>query len=389
MNERNLKYGKNPSAIRELFEYGKSLALEIGEENVFDFSIGNPYLPTPKIVNEKLKELIDKRGDSDLHKYTSAIGDLDARKAISDNLKLKYNAEVSENYIYLTHGAAMAIRIALGAVISSDEDEVIIFAPHFPDYNVFIASSGAKRILVNPDENFFIDFDDLERKINRNTKMVIINSPNNPTGVFYDENVIIRLSSLLKAKEDEYHHPIYLLSDEPYRDILFVDKKYPFVTNYYKNSLVAYSFSKSLSLPGERIGYLLINPKADNADDLLYASLGAGRALGNVCMNSLFQYVIPEIINSIDSLDFYKNNSLYFYEELTKIGYHVIKPEGAFYLFMKEPYDGFQEKANRNGILMPSSESFDYPGYLRISTAVDPDKIKKSIPIFKKLYEEK
>lgn len=391
MNKNYFELGKNRSAIRELFEIGKVLKKELGEDSVFDYSIGNPSVATPKEVNEKISSLIKNKDSLSLHSYTSAAGDLNSRKAIKDFLNKKYCAEVDEKYIYLTSGAASAICIALHSIAESKDDEIIVFAPYFPEYSVFISSSGAKMVSVLPREDFLVDLEDFENKISPHTKAVIINSPNNPTGVFYDEELIKKITEILLKKEKEYQHPIYLLSDEPYRELLFSDKKYPFITNYYDDSLVAYSFSKVLSLPGERVGYLLVNPKAKDAEKLFFAISGAARSLGYICMTSLFQYLIPEILEYQSDISVYRNNRDYLYRELKRIGYEAIYPEGAFYLFVKsleDDADEFSKKGQKYHLLMPSSNTFGYPGYVRLSIAVSHQMIENSIPAFQKLYEE-
>lgn len=392
INIKMKQLGEERSAIRELFEQGKILKEKYGNDKVYDFSLGNPSIPCPKIVNNKLIELIKNENPTKLHGYSSAQGDKTVREAISNYLNKTYNADTSADLIYLTTGAASALTISLKALCQADgNDEVIIFAPYFPEYSVFISNANAKQVSINPDLNTFNpDLNDFKNKINNNTKVVIINSPNNPTGVLYKENTIIEICKILKEKEIEYGHPIYILSDEPYRELIYTNDKYPFITNYYDNSIITYSFSKSVSLPGERIGYILVNKITENAKDIYSAICGAGRALGYVCATTLFQYLIPNILGYTSEISIYKKNAELFTNELTNIGYEVIKPDGAFYLFVKALCDDdkeFSKKALEYNLLIVPSESFGIKGYVRLAYCIDEKQIKDSIQSFKKLYE--
>lgn len=388
INQEMKNLGQKASDIRELFEYGKKRKQEIGEENVFDFSIGNPSVPSPKVVNETLINLINTVDSTTLHGYTSAAGDLKVRYEIVKYLNQKYCCYLDENLMYLTVGAAASLTISLNAILNND-DEVILFAPYFPEYKVFVEKAGGIVKIVNPIEKTFIpSFEALEKTITSRTKLVIINSPNNPTGVVLKEKEIIKISEILSKKSTEYNHDIYLLSDEPYRELIYNDIKYPFITNYYDNSIVCYSFSKSLSLPGERIGYVVINPKMNEAKSVYQAICGAGRALGFVCAPSLFQYLIPNCLGYTSDLNIYKNNRDKLYQELTSYGYEVVKPEGAFYLFMKALGDDaieFSSLAKQYELLLVPSDSFGYSGYVRISYCVPYKQIELSLNAFKKL----
>ena len=393
MINKNMEHlGKERSAIRELFEQGKILKEKYGNDKVFDFSIGNPSVPCPQIVNDKLVELIKNENPTKLHGYSSAQGDKNVRDSISAYLNKKYNADTNGDLIYLTTAAAAALSISLKALCQTEgNDEVIVFAPYFPEYSVFINNANAKVVSVKPDYNtFYPDLNDFKNKINNNTSIVIINSPNNPTGVLYKEDIIIELCDILKEKESEYGHPIYLISDEPYRELIYTNDKYPFITNYYNNSIVTYSFSKSISIPGERIGYVLVNPKADNAKDIYAAICGAGRSMGYVCATTLFQYLIPHILGYTSDINVYNNNAKLFSDELTKIGYEVIKPDGAFYLFVKALCDDdkeFSKNALEYNLLIVPSDSFGIKGYVRLTYCVNEKQIIDSIPSFKKLFE--
>ena len=383
--------GKERSAIRELFEQGMILKEKYGKDSVFDFSIGNPSIPCPDVVNESLTSLISNKNSIELHGYTKAQGDKSVRDAISAYLNRKYNANTSSDLIYMTVGAAAGLTISLkGLTDGNGNDEVIVFVPFFPEYSVFINNANAKKVSVNADTlTFEPDLNDFKNKITKNTSIVIINSPNNPTGVLYNEETIKRICEILQDKEKEFRHPIYLLSDEPYRELIYTDTKYPFITNYYNNSIITYSFSKSISLPGERIGYILVNPKCENANDVYAAICGAGRSLGYVCAPSLFQFLIPKVLGHTADISIYSRNAKLFYDELTKIGYNVIKPDGAFYLFMKaldEDDEAFSKKALEYNLLLVPSTSFGLKGYARIAYCVNESQIISSISKFKELY---
>ena len=403
INNEMYHLGKESSVIRQLFEEGKVLKEKYGKDNVYDFSIGNPSVPCPKEVNNALVELLNNatyndsnpNGDnffnsSFLHGYTSASGDKNVKNEISNYLNKKYSAFTSGDLIYLTSGAAAGLAITLKSITNNNENEIIVFAPFFPEYSVFINNAGAKIIKVNPDKKtFYPDLTDFKNKINNNTTAIIINSPNNPTGVLYKEDIIKKICEILKSKEKEYNHPIYIISDEPYRDLIYTSDKYPFITNYYNNSIITYSFSKSISIPGERIGYILVNKNCINATDLYYAICGAGRSLGYVCAPSLFQYAIPKFLGRTSDLNIYKNNAKLLYDNLTRIGYEAIFPDGAFYLFVKALEDddsNFSKTALKYNLLLVPSESFGIKGYIRIAYCISEKQIRDSLPKFNELY---
>ena len=390
-NEDMYKIGAKGSDIRELFEYGKRRKLEIGDDKVFDFSIGNPSVPSPSIVNETLIDLIQNVEPTKLHGYTSASGDNYVKSEIANYINNKYNANVSKDLIYMTCGAAASLSITFKALLNPN-DEVIVIAPYFPEYKVFVENAFGKIVVVNSKlPSFLPDFDDLENKINENTKAVIINSPNNPTGVVYGKDVIEELASVLKKKEKELGTNIYLVSDEPYRELVYGDVVVPFITNYYHNSIVCYSFSKSLSLPGERIGYILVNSECVEAIKLYKTICGAGRSMGFVCAPALFQYMVPKCLGYTSDINVYKENRDILYKELTSYGYEVVKPEGAFYLFIKsldEDSYAFSEFAKKYELLLVPSDSFGVKGYIRISYCVSRKQIVDSLPSFKKLIED-
>ena len=390
LNEKAKQLGNNPSVIRDLFEYGRKRKQEIGNDNVFDFSIGNPSVPPPECVTSSLISLLQNKEPTALHGYTSAVGDNFVRQSISDYLNKTYTAKTSGNLIYLTAGAAASLTISLTAILNKGE-EVIVFAPFFPEYKVFIEQAGGVVKVVNPVEPSFLpNLVELGKSITAKTKAVIINSPNNPTGVFYDKNTIVEISNILNKKQQEFNSTIFLISDEPYRELLYVNDDYPFVTNYYNNSIVCYSFSKSISLPGERIGYILVNPNCFDAASVFFAICGAGRALGFVCAPSLFQYVIPSCLGKTADLEVYKKNRDLLSTALTEYGYEVVNPDGAFYLFVKALEKDalkFSQTAKNFELLLVPSDSFGFSGYVRICYAVTKKQIENSLPAFKKLIE--
>lgn len=382
--------GNSPSVIRELFEYGKKRKAEIGDENVFDFSIGNPNVAPPQIVTDALINLLQTKEPTSLHGYTSAVGDNYVRECISNHLNTTYNAQTTADLIYITAGAASALTSSLHAVLNHG-DEVIVFAPYFPEYKVFIEKAGGVLKVINClQPNFMPDYDKLEKSITKNTKCVIINSPNNPTGAVYKEEDIKKICDILDKKQKEFNSSIYLISDEPYRELVYDKIKYPFITNFYKNSIVCYSFSKSLSLPGERIGYALVNPACQNAQEVFCAICGGARALGYVCAPALFQYLLPYCISKTADISIYKKNRDILYNALTEFGYEVVKPDGAFYLFVKtleQDANKFSQTAKNFELLLVPSSSFGYEGYVRISYCVSTTQIEKSLPAFKKLFD--
>lgn len=391
INKKMYELGNKGSDIRELFEYGKKRKALVGNDNVFDFSLGNPNVSSPKEVNETLIKLLQEEDSTVLHGYTSAPGDINVRKKIASYLNDTYSCTVDGQLIYLTVGAAAALTISLNAIIN-DGDEVVVIAPYFPEYKVFIEKANGKIKVVNSlVPSFKPDLNKLSDAINENTKAIIINYPNNPTGVLLNEEEIKELCLLLKQKEKQYNNTIYLISDEPYRELIYSDIKYPFITNYYDNSIVCYSFSKSLSLPGERIGYVLVNPKASNSIDLYKAICGAGRSLGYVCAPALFQYMIPNCLGLTSDLNIYKTNREILYNSLKEYGYDVVMPEGAFYLFVKALGDNsyeFSNLAKSYDLLLVPSDSFGYSGYVRISYCVDTKQVLNSLRAFKRLIED-
>ncbi|MBQ6877150.1 MAG: pyridoxal phosphate-dependent aminotransferase [Oscillospiraceae bacterium] len=383
--------GEKRSVIRELFEYGNKRKAEIGAENVFDFSIGNPSVPAPKEFSEELARMVSEENPLSVHGYTSAPGDLSARKAVAENLNERFGTNFGPENLYLTCGAAASLTISLSAVIEEGE-EVIIFAPFFPEYTVFIETAGGKPVSVPckwPD--FQMDFEKLSEVLNEKTAAVIINSPNNPSGAVFSEDSIKKLSSILSEAEEKFGRKIYLISDEPYRELVYGKTEVPFVTKYYKDTIICYSWSKSLSLPGERIGYILVSPENPDWKAIYSGICGAGRALGFVCAPSLFQKMIPKCVNMTSDFSVYEKNRDLLYNSLSEMGFEAVKPEGAFYLFVKSPEPdakAFSEKAKKHEILIVPSDDFGMEGFVRISYCVPTEQIERSLPSFKKLAEE-
>ncbi len=382
--------GSKRSIIREIFEYSKTRAGQIGAENVFDFSLGNPSVEPPKEVTDTLIELLNNVEPTSLHGYTSAQGDLSVRKAIAKKINDNYNLELTPDYIYMTCGAAASLSICLKALIN-DGEESIVFAPFFTEYRVFIENAQGKVVVSKPKADLQVDIDDFESLITNKTKAIIINSPNNPSGVVYAEETIVDICKVLEKKQKEYGHEIYIICDEPYRELVYDDLPVPYIMNFYDNSLVCYSYSKSLSLPGERIGYIAVNPKMNDSKNVYLAVCGAGRSLGYVCAPSIFQKLIEKCLNAKVNVKAYRENRDLLYNNLKSYGFDCVKPDGAFYLFVKSPdVDAFSfyEKAKKHEILIVPCDDFGVDGYVRIAYCVDKKRIENSLPHFKKLAEE-
>ena len=392
VSKRMYELGSRRSEIRELFEYGLKRKAQIGAENVFDFSLGNPSVPAPECVKEALSSLVLNEDPVSLHGYTSAQGAPDVRKSCADYVNKTFGTNYTQDNFYMTVGAAASLTISLSA-IAEEDSEVIVLAPFFPEYTVFITQAGMTPVIVKcREEDFQIDFDALKKAINEKTKAIIINSPNNPSGVVLSEDTIKKLSETLSAAEKEYSKEIYIIADEPYRELVYSSETVvPFIPNYYNNTLVCYSFSKSLSLPGERIGYILVPNTMSDWQNVYFAVCGAGRSLGFVCAPSLFQKIVPKCIGQTADISIYKKNRDILCENLTKFGFKVAQPDGAFYLFVKALEDdasAFCKKAKKYELLLVPGDSFGYPGYVRISYCVSTEMIEKSLPSFEKLAKE-
>ena len=384
--------GSHRSTIREIFEYGNQRAAIVGRENVLDFSLGNPNVPAPDEVRQAI--LAEAAGDPvAIHGYTSAPGAPDVRRTLADSLNRRFGTDYTGDSLYLTAGAAAALMCAFRA-LACEGDEFVVFAPFFPEYKMFIESgAGAKCVLVPPSiEDFQIDFDAFAQRVSEHTKAVVINSPNNPSGAVYSEQTIRRLAEFLREKENEYGHPIYLISDEPYREIVYDNVTIPFVPNYYDDTIVCYSYSKSLSLPGERIGYVYVPGFADDSAAVYAAVSGAARVMGHVCPPTLMQKVIQLCAGERPDLAAYDENRNLLYNSLREMGYECAKPDGAFYLFVKAPNgdaNAFSEKAKLDyNLLVVPGTGFECPGFVRLSYCVSNDMIRRSRPSFRAMMKE-
>lgn len=389
-SEEMYEYGVQSSVIREIFSYGLARKAEIGADNVFDFSLGNPSVEPPKEVTETFKKLLEEKSPLELHGYTPGPGDMGVRNAISADLNKRFGTDIHAENLYMTCGAAAALKIILTALYE-EGDEALTLTPFFPEYTVFAESAGYvfKPVQTDPD-TFQPVISKIEEAVSEKTKLIILNSPNNPSGVVYTKENIEAVAALFEKKEKEYGHPIFIISDEPYRELSY-GAEVPFLPNFYKDTVVCYSYSKSLSLPGDRIGYVCVPDKVTESKKLYAAVSGAGRALGYVCAPSLLQKVVEQCVSAKTELDVYKKNRDLLYNALTEYGYNCIYPDGAFYLCVKaleEDANIFAERAKKYELLIVPGDSFCAPGYVRISYCVNTEMIEKALPGFKKLIEE-
>ena len=390
INEKAYALGANRSCIRDLFEYGCQRAAIVGRENVYDYSLGNPSIPAPEAVNDTIREILADTDSLAIHGYTSAVGDLACRKAIADDLNARFDAGVGPEDLFIGCGAAPELTAVFSA-LAVPNGEVLAIAPYFPEYKPFAESAGLTFKVVPPDvPGFQIDLKAVASMLTPNTQAIIINSPNNPSGVVYTENTLWALGILLTRKSTEYGHPIYIVSDEPYRELAY-GVEVPFLPNIYPNTVICYSYSKSLSLPGERIGYVLVPKQAADSQALYAAVAGASRAHGHVCAPSLWQKVIARCAHLRPDLEAYDRNRRMLYDGLKEMGYEMAKPDGAFYLFIKAPGGdavAFSEKAKKKDLLVVPGDGFGCPGYFRICYCVSPEMIQKSLPVFQELINE-
>lgn len=390
INQRMYDLGNEPSAIRELFAYGLARKAEIGAENVFDFSLGNPSVPAPDAVKDAILELLEQPAQQ-VHGYTPAQGAAGVRTAVADSLNRRFGTAYSADDLYMTVGAAASISLCINAV-GVPGDEFIVIAPYFPEYRVWIEHAGCVCVEAQTRlDNFQLDLQAIEDAITERTKAIIVNSPNNPTGCVYPECDLVELSNALRRKQDEFGHPIYLIADEPYREIVYSDVAPAFIPTLFENTLVCYSYSKSLSLPGERIGYVLVPPAMHEARTVYAAVCGAGRALGYVCAPTLFQSVIERCVDEPCNVEAYRENRDILYTGLTKLGYECVAPQGAFYLWMRaleSDAGAFAEAAKAHELLIVPSDSFGVEGWVRIGYCVDKSVIEGSLPAFADLMRE-
>ncbi len=380
------------SIIREIYEFGMKKAREVGKENVFDFSIGNPNVPAPEIVKEAALDILEKQDPVVTHSYPSNAGLLSTRIAVAKSLNKRFDMDFTENEIFMSIGAAGAIMVCFRALLDGPEDEIITFAPYFPEYKAFVNGAGGKLSVVPADiDSFQINFDEFEKMLNPNVKGVLINSPNNPTGIVYSEETIKKLAAILEEKQKEYGHSIYIISDEPYREIAFENVFVPYVPKYYDNTLVCYSYSKSLSIPGERIGYVAFSKRAEDAAYLPAVLVAAARSLAYVSAPSLYQMVVERCVDRTADLSIYERNKKLFYNALVEMGYECVEPGGAFYLFpraLEEDANAFCERAKKYNLLLVPGDSFGCPGHVRISYCVPTEVIERALPLFKQLADE-
>ena len=390
LNQTAYSLGANRSCIRDLFEYGRARAAVVGDENVFDYSLGNPSIPSPAAVDETVRQILQDTPTLQIHGYTSAVGDFATRQAIADDLNRRYDAGCRGENFFLGCGAAPEL-VAVFTALAVPEGELLAIAPYFPEYKPFAQAAGLNFRVVPPDvPEFQIKLDAVEAMLTPHTQAVLINTPNNPSGVVYTQKTLEALGALLTQKSQEYGHPIYLISDEPYRELAY-GVEVPFVPLIYPNTVVCYSYSKSLSLPGERIGYIYVPDSAADSRALYAAVAGAARSAGHVCAPSLWQKVIARCAGLRPDLQAYDRNRKALYEGLTAMGYEMAKPDGAFYLFIKAPggdANAFSEKAKERDLLLVPGDGFGCPGYFRICYCVSYDMIQRSLPVFRALINK-
>lgn len=378
------------SAIRAMFQEGRAMAAKIGAENVFDFSLGNPMTPVPAEYNQAIIDAVKNESSLELHGYMDNAGYPETRQAIADNLNQRFGTAFEHKHIVMTVGAAGALNVVFKTILDPG-DEVLALAPYFGEYRGYVANHQGILKEVHPDtETFQPDFEDMEQKITEKTKAVIINNPVNPTGVIYSEETIQKMASILEKKQKEYGHEIFMVSDEPYRELVYDGNQVPFLTKYYNNTFVTYSFSKSLSIPGERIGYIAVCPQMVDCDQACSGLSVANRMLGFVNAPSLMQKALVKAMDSTTDVAYYDRNRKLIYDKLTELGFECIKPQGAFYLFIKSPEaeeKKFVEEAKKYHILLVGGSTFACPGYVRLAYCVSYEMIERSLPAFQKLAE--
>lgn len=391
ISDKMTEFVKGSSAIRAMFEEGKKMAQQYGAENVYDFSLGNPNVPAPKAVNDAIKEILDNEDSVFIHGYMNNSGYEDVRNAIALSLNKRFGMSFDENNIIMTVGAAGGLNVMMKTLLNPG-DEVIAFAPYFGEYRSYVGNYDGKLVVISPDtENFQPKFDEFEEKITDRTRAVIINNPNNPTGVVYSEETMKKLSEIMERKQKQFGTDIYLISDEPYRELVYDGVTVPYPAKYYRNTIIGYSYSKSLSLPGERIGYLAIPSEISDFENVSAAANVATRILGFVNAPSLMQRVVAKCVDEEVDITPYNKNRELLYNSLKEYGFECVKPQGAFYLFVKSPAEDeklFVDAAKKHNILIVPGSSFACPGYVRLAYCVAYDTIKNSLPGFKALAQE-
>ena len=390
VSEKMRELGTKKSTIREIFEYGRKRAQEVGEENICDFSLGNPNVPAPDFIKQAVLAIMTEMEPQSVHGYTIAPGNPAVRETLAASLNERFGTHFSGRNLFMTAGAAAAITVCFKA-LAEEGDEFIAFAPFFPEYRCFVESVGAKlRVVPAKTEDFQIDFVALEERLSPRTKGVIVNSPNNPSGAVYSEKTIKELAALLRKKQQEYDHPIFLKSDEPYREIAY-GSEVPYITKYYENSLVCYSYSMSFSLAGERIGYIVVPDETADFSSVYGAVAGAARVLTHVNAPSLWQLVVARCARLFSDITPYEKNGTMLYEGLVRAGFSCVKPQGAFYLFprsLEEDDYAFCERAKKYDLLLVPGTDFGCPGHFRASYCIKEQTIERSLPLFEKLAEE-
>lgn len=391
INPESLALGTKRNTIMELADYGRKRAAVIGKENVFDFSIGNPSTPAPQEVNAAILDIVEHMASLAVHSYTSTLGDIKTRQAVAADMNARFGCNAKAEELLLCCGAAPEVA-AVCKALTTPGSEILVFAPYFPEYKPYVEQAGSVFRVVPADEpHFQLNLEALEDMLTPNTSAVIVNNPNNPVGSVYSADTIGRLAALLERKSMEFGHRIYVIADEPYRELVYGEAKVPFIPSIYPHTAVCYSYSKSLSLPGERLGYIYVPFEADQGQDLYHAIIGAARAMGHVCAPSLMQLMLQRCAHLQPDLTVYDRNRRTLLEALRSYGYEIVEPEGAFYLFVKAPGgddQAFSQKAMAKDLLLLPSSDFGWPGYLRLCYCVSHDTVVRSLPIFKALIEE-
>ena len=391
INEQYKKMLEGKSVIRQLSEFATARGKEIGYENVFDYSLGNPSVPVPEKFTEVMIDLLKTKTSMELHGYSPSLGIPSVKEKIAASLNKRFGMDYTGNHIFPTTGAAGAVAHAVRCV-TKPGDEVLTFAPYFPEYNPYINMSGAiLKVVPANTENFQINFEKLEEMLNEKTAALLINTPNNPSGAVYSTKTLEQLAALLKRKQEEYGHDIFIISDEPYREIVFEGVEAPYVSKFYDNSLSCYSFSKSLSLPGERIGYVAVNPRCTDAE-LISAMCGQiSRGIGHNCPPSIIQLAVAEVLDITSDMSVYETNMNLLYNELTSLGFSCVKPGGTFYIFPKALEDdavAFCQKALKYDLVLVPSDSFGVPGYFRMAYCIDTEKVERSLKALRRFVRE-
>ena len=391
INETYKKMLQGKSIIRELSEYASARGQEIGYDNVFDYSLGNPSVPCPQAYTDAMAELLKTGDPMDIHGYSPSLGIESVRKAVADSLNQRFGMDYEAKHIFMASGAAGALAHAFRCV-TSPGDEILTFAPYFPEYGPYVNLSGAVlRVVPASTEDFQVNFQALEQVMNEKVMAVLINTPNNPSGIAYSTETIEKLADFLETKQKEYGHDIFLISDEPYREIVFKGADSPYVSRFYDNSISCYSYSKSLSLPGERIGYVAVNPRCTDGDVLAVMCGQISRGIGHNCPPSSVQLAVSKVLGQTSDLSVYETNMNLLYDALVRLGFQVVKPGGTFYIFPKALEDSaaaFCVKAKKYDLILVPSDNFGVPGYFRMAYCIDTEKVKRSIPVLERFVKE-